>query len=510
MTSALESSRLPSAGSAQRWRLLVVIASYGQRNLPLLNRVIANYQAMDLEVEIVVLSEAPKDLPAGVRVLVGLPTPNPWSLPFGHKKVFAENLNRFDLFAYSEDDMVIPESSIRAFMRLTPELASDEIAGFLRFETNESAERSLPEVHGSYHWSPQSVRQRNGCTVAQFSNEHAAFFLLTRDQLKRAIASGGFLREPHQGRYDMLVSAATDPYTSCGFHKVICVSHLDDFLIHHLSNRYAQTLGPSREEFAIQVRALIEIGQGSHPAHQLCEVESSAFGGHWAKSYYEKSAEASLALIPRDVRTVLSIGCGSGESEAQLLKRGARVTALPLDSVIGAVAAHRGIEVIDGSLSQGLERLQGRRFQCIFISHLLHLREDPAGLLAECGRLLEPGGALLLTGPNFEHLPVKVRRWLDRDGYGKLRSFRSGGINAFGIAQLRRWLRAAGYEVAGTKWSNAATGGHSVLSGAHSASRKLRMRLTRRLFYNGSSRFTSDTWTVLARRMSPGSNGQAG
>src|SRR4030081_2973540 len=100
--------------TSRRLRLCVVIASYGDKNIEFLKRIIRNYQGMDMEVAIFVLSEAPKDLGPDVKVLVGLPSRNPWSLPFGHKRVFADNLDRYDLFAYSEDDMEVTEENFHA------------------------------------------------------------------------------------------------------------------------------------------------------------------------------------------------------------------------------------------------------------------------------------------------------------------------------------------------------------------------------------------------------------
>ena len=182
---------------------------------------------MSLEVDVVVLSDAPKEIGVGARVEVGLPSSNPWSLPFAHKPLFAQNVDEYDLFIYSEDDIEVTEGNIDAFLRWTPQLADDEIAGFLRYEVDASGARSLPDVHGRFHWDPESVRRRGAGVFAEFTNEHAAFYILTRQQLKRAIASGGFLRDPGKGKYDMLCSAATDPYTNCGFRKVLCVSEID-------------------------------------------------------------------------------------------------------------------------------------------------------------------------------------------------------------------------------------------------------------------------------------------
>src|SRR5213075_3286311 len=136
--------------SPGKLRALVTIASYGQKNIGYLKQVIQGYREMDLDVTVVVLSEAPKDLGEGVEVAVGLPSRNPWSLPFAHKKVFARNLDGFDLFIYSEDDVEVTEKNINAFLRVTPTLKNSEIAGFMRYETDGSGTQVLTDVHGPF------------------------------------------------------------------------------------------------------------------------------------------------------------------------------------------------------------------------------------------------------------------------------------------------------------------------------------------------------------------------
>ena len=39
--------------------------------------------------------------------------------------------------------------------------------------------------------------------------------------------------------HGMKVRAASNIYTKSGLEKVICISHFDDFLIHHLPNKYS-------------------------------------------------------------------------------------------------------------------------------------------------------------------------------------------------------------------------------------------------------------------------------
>jgi 2-polyprenyl-3-methyl-5-hydroxy-6-metoxy-1,4-benzoquinol methylase len=441
---------------APKLRLLVVIASYGERNLELLKQVIRQYQAMTLDVDVMVVSNAPKELGPDVRVVVGLPSANPWSLPFAHKPIFAENVDQYDLFIYSEDDMAVTEDHIASFLRVTPHLAPDEIAGFLRYEVDRSGAWSLPDVHGDYHWRPETVAKRGDLTVAEFSNEHAAFYLLNRAQLRTAIASGGFLREPYEGRYDMLCAAATDPYTSCGLRKVICISEVQNFLVHHMSNRYAGDTGIPLAAFKKQIETLMAIAEKAHPASSLANVESWFMRGRWSKDFYELPDDGLLRHIPHNVKTVLSIGSGWGATEAALQERGAVVTALPLDSVVGAEAARRGIEIVYGTLSDGLDKLSGRTFDCVVISELLHLLPDPEELLDRCARLV-PTGAIFISGHNFGSLRIRVSRAIKRQEFAKLGSFKQSGIHIIGPAEIKKSLKKSGLTRFDVHWVEPST-----------------------------------------------------
>jgi hypothetical protein len=387
--------------NGSRLRLLVGIASYGERNLHYLRKIIGIYQGLPFDVDIVVFSEAPKELDSCVKVMVGLPSPNSWSLPFAHKRYFAENLESYDLFIYSEDDVEISAEKIQAFLRVTETLEPTEIAGYLRYELDASGTAILTDVHGAFHWKPESVRQRGEYVVAEFTNEHAGFYILTRAQLQQAIGSGGFLKEPYEGRFGLPETAATDPYTNCGLRKVICISALDDFLLHHMSNLYVMRHGVPLDGFKGQVQTLMDICNRSHPATTLCDVESRFLHNAWSKSYYEQPSSELLEMVPGRSKSILSVGCGFGESEVKLQGRGAKVTVLPLDSVAGAAAERRGLEVIYGTLAEGLEKLRGRRFDCVVVANLLHLLPDPWRILGECAGLVQKEGVLVISGPNF-------------------------------------------------------------------------------------------------------------
>ena len=109
----------------------------------------------------------------------------------------------------------------------------------------------------------------------------------TQRQLRKAIRSGGFLVEPHEWKYDLLCTAATDPYTQCGFTKLIPISHLDDFTVHHLTNKYVGKwvwMEPNCERRSIHCCDLPKMHADPMP---LLNTETKLWRGMYSKDYYE-------------------------------------------------------------------------------------------------------------------------------------------------------------------------------------------------------------------------------
>lgn len=427
-------------------KILVAIASYGTGNDRYLAQLLAAYRAMPFEVDVVVLSNASKDVGLGAQVVeIDLRGRDPWSLPFPHKQLFADRLDAYDLFIYSEDDTLITERNIRAFLEVSAALPDNELPGFFRYEESPDGSRSFPEVHSYFHWVPESVERRGDHILAFFTNEHAACYLLTREQLRRAILSGGYLVEPHRGKYDLLCSAATDPYTQCGFRKMICVSHFDDFVVHHLPNKYVGThFGAPESEVRRQISVLVQSRSNGNQPKRLLETETRLPAARHSKEYYEPSRPEILAAIPSRTQRLLSIGCGSGNVEQVLVKNGVEVIGIPLDSVIAGAAEAKGVRTVGGDFCQAQEELKGGRFDCILISNLLHLVPDPVDILSSFSRLLSDKGVIVAAIPNVWGVATWLRILRRRERFNDLASYETGGVHLTSHRIVRRWFREAG------------------------------------------------------------------
>jgi len=428
-------------------KILVCIANYGSKNDRFLSSIISEYRQMNFSVRIILLSNLNKDFGKDVETVVGLPTKNPWSLPFGYKKIFYENSANYDLFIYSEDDTLIKENNIRAFLNVTNVLPENEIAGFLRYEKYGDKDIYYTTVHSHFHWDPNSVKTIKEYTFAYYTNEHAACFILTKEQLKKAIQSGGFMKGPREGRYDMLCTASTDPYTQCGFRKVICISHLDLFSLHHMPNVYRGKMGIKNKDLEVQISTMKQIEKNAKSSKTLFRTKTKLKLPIWDKKYYEPARFDIINLIPKYCDKVLSIGCGSGSTEYELVKKGKAVTGIPVDSIIGASAEVKGIQILEPDFEKALSRLKGHKFNCLLFIDILQFLDDPVKIMHKFNEVLEEDGLFIVSLPNLNHISV-FRKIILRDPmYDEIigvRDYQKSGLQYTSKAIIKKWFHLCG------------------------------------------------------------------
>jgi 2-polyprenyl-3-methyl-5-hydroxy-6-metoxy-1,4-benzoquinol methylase len=432
-------------------RLLVAIAHYGRKNRAFLERLLEEYSHMGrFDVDVVVVAEEHKPyLPRAVEQVVGLPESDPWSLPFRHRSLFRDRVDEYDLFVYSEDDTLIEERNLSAFLDMVDVLPEDVLPGFTRYEVGPRGERYFNDVHSRYHWDPTSIATYGDQVVAQFTNEHSACYVLTRDQLHRCIASGGFVDRPHEDRYDKLVSAGTDPYTQCGFHKVLPVSRFDDFVLHHLPNVYIGRMGISEDQMRVQletIETLAPCGGGKY----LVDVSSNLIDGRWDKDYHEPLPEPLDDPAVVGGQRVLSIGAGSGDAEQRLRDLGASVVAVPLDPIVGALVGHRGIAITELDEVPALVDSDGP-FDLLLLADVLAHVPEPVEFLHRLRPALGDTGRVWVTGRNatYERAGHRLGR---RPTPPRQGDYDTDGVHPVTAATLRRWLVDAGFRPSESRW----------------------------------------------------------
>jgi len=124
------------------------------------------------------------------------------------------------------------------------------------------------------------------------------------------------------------------------------------------------------------------------------------------RDYYSYDREELLEYVPKDVQTLLSVGCGGGVTEAKLVKRGVQVTGIELNPDASAAATERGIEVLEGDVTAIADTLADRKFDCLLYADVLEHLPDPILVLSGHVPLLNDGGTVIISVPNFRSYRV--------------------------------------------------------------------------------------------------------
>lgn len=152
---------------------------------------------------------------------------------------------------------------------------------------------------------------------------------------------------------------------------------------------------------------------------------------------------AGLSVMMLDGRRpgrLLDVGCGNGQFLAIMRTLGWDVCGVDVDEKALAVARHRfGVPVHHGMVEQ--VGLPGAAFDAVTLHHVIEHVPDPVRTLRECGRVLRPGGRIVVVTPNIDSLGHRLfrARWLGLDVPRHL--------SVFSVRSLRRAAEAAGLSV---------------------------------------------------------------
>ena len=116
------------------------------------------------------------------------------------------------------------------------------------------------------------------------------------------------------------------------------------------------------------------------------------------------------------VERVLSVGCGAGNTEAELVARGVDVVGIEINHEAVVAARARGLVVLEGDVNHLTTQLVGRSFDCLIYADVLEHLMDPVSVLRAHAANLDPQGIVIISVPNFRHYSVLwqlvVRGWI--------------------------------------------------------------------------------------------------
>ena len=190
-----------------------------------------------------------------------------------------------------------------------------------------------------------------------------------------------------------------------------------------------------------EIQYLRSLGTFDTSAGTLPDVES-------ARRHEEVSARRvrkMLALLdnqPRQAR-LLDVGCSSGAFLMTARKLGLEGVGVEPAAEAAATARRAGLNVFTGFLEA--VRFPAASFDAATLIEVIEHLRDPRSLLAECRRVLRPGGILLVTTPNASSWTVHIMgaRW----GGFSLAAM-GGHISFFNPRSIQMIARRTGFELA--------------------------------------------------------------
>jgi len=116
--------------------------------------------------------------------------------------------------------------------------------------------------------------------------------------------------------------------------------------------------------------------------------------------WFRRHEAAYAALLPYCTGTVLEAGCGEGYGAALIATKAQRVLALDYDVLTTEHVARRYPDVAVARANLVQLPLHDAAIDVIAHFQVIEHLWDQAAFLAECRRVLKPGGRLLVTTPN--------------------------------------------------------------------------------------------------------------
>jgi 2-polyprenyl-3-methyl-5-hydroxy-6-metoxy-1,4-benzoquinol methylase len=126
---------------------------------------------------------------------------------------------------------------------------------------------------------------------------------------------------------------------------------------------------------------------------------------------HERVVENALRYVSAGARA-LDLGAGSGALAERLQAAGFRVTAADITNYFELTTEFVKLDLND----PGFERALSSEFDLITAVEVVEHLENPTAFLRSICRLLKPNGVAILTTPNVENVPARLKFLLRGDG----------------------------------------------------------------------------------------------
>jgi len=188
-----------------------------------------------------------------VETIVVTKLEHPYHLTWKHREYIKEHLDDFDVYMYTEDDVIIKYSQLVNYLETLREVWPNYVPSFVRYEINDQ-DGEIYALH------PQRVSQSNIVTINgkryyNIQKTYCACWILPADLLKQQmhLINNKFTFDQMIGHEGCRENAASFVHWQLGKENLIelesnelQISH--NCLIHHASNKYTNLAVPEGEQ----------------------------------------------------------------------------------------------------------------------------------------------------------------------------------------------------------------------------------------------------------------------
>lgn len=234
-------------------KILVVIANYGIKQKEYIVQMVKEFKSYPVEVDIIINSNVALNIEGTIDNVFDLEDKEKY--PLSTRKTILQNKGKYDLYIFTEGDMLITWNNIKFWLESTSNLPTDIITGFMRYEIDENLNKEFPlnrtycdmhHMNNPWVWDYDSPFIHRDIIYAEFTNKHQGCFILNNDHLNYVTSKIDFNDiDTKYTVYGVIERANMDVF-SCFRKKLIAISHFDNSLIHHMSNRMSKI--PSNSE----------------------------------------------------------------------------------------------------------------------------------------------------------------------------------------------------------------------------------------------------------------------
>ncbi|MEK9131685.1 MAG: class I SAM-dependent methyltransferase [Patescibacteria group bacterium] len=188
----------------------------------------------------------------------------------------------------------------------------------------------------------------------------------------------------------------------CGIGSVFLLTK-DGYALYRCSNCLLVFVSPTPTEDFLSQEVYSE--ESGYQAHKKSDFSELVQDGKTRKIFEE--------LGQRQGRTLLDVGCSSGEFLYWAQKAGFDVSGVELNPRTATIAKQNGLAVTVGTIES--LPISAGTFDIIFLGDVIEHVPNPRKLIADCKRLLNPSGILIISTPNLDclwgRITLSLYRW---------------------------------------------------------------------------------------------------